>query len=66
MGAQLLEQQANASKDTKFKEEAIRKAKASYQQSLKEDPTASLPRKPRKGHRPGWLRAEVLVGPLNL
>ena len=42
MGAQLLEQQANGSKDTKFKEQQLGKAKASYQQLLKEYPNSEF------------------------
>ena len=52
MGGQLLEQQANGSKDTKFKEQQLGKAKASYQQLLKNTRTASLPHKPRSGSPP--------------
>jgi TolA-binding protein len=42
MGAQLLEQQANGSKDTKFKEQQLGKARASYQQLLKEYPNSEF------------------------
>jgi TolA-binding protein len=42
MGAQLLEQQANGSKDTKFKEQQLGKAKASYQQLLREYPNSEF------------------------
>jgi TolA-binding protein len=42
MGAQLLEQQANGSKDTKFREQQLGKAKASYQQLLKEYPNSEF------------------------
>ena len=42
MGAQLLEQQANGSKDTKFKEQQLGKARSSYQQLLKEYPNSEF------------------------
>jgi TolA-binding protein len=42
MGAQLLEQQANGSKDTKFREQQLGKARASYQQLLKEYPNSEF------------------------
>jgi TolA-binding protein len=42
MGAQLLEQQANGSKDTKFKEQQLGKARASYQQLLKDYPNSEF------------------------
>lgn len=42
MGAQLLEQQANGSKDAKFKEQQLQKARASYQQLLKEYPNSEF------------------------
>jgi len=42
MGAQLLEQQANGSKDTKFREQQLGKAKASYHQLLKEYPNSEF------------------------
>ncbi len=42
MGAQLLEQQANGSKDTQFKEQQLGKARASYQQLLKEYPNSEF------------------------
>ena len=38
----MLEQQANGSKDTKFKEQQLGKAKASYQQLLKEYPNSEF------------------------
>jgi outer membrane protein assembly factor BamD (BamD/ComL family) len=42
LGAQLLEQQANGSKDAKFKEQQLQKARASYQQLLKEYPNSEF------------------------
>ena len=42
MGGQLLEQQANGSADAKFKTQQLGKAKASYQQLLKEYPNSEF------------------------
>ncbi len=42
LGAQLLEQQANGSKDARFKEQQLQKARASYQQLLKEYPNSEF------------------------
>jgi TolA-binding protein len=42
MGGQLLEQQANASNDAKFKAQQLGRAKASYQQLLKEYPNSEF------------------------
>jgi TolA-binding protein len=42
MGGQLLEQQANGSSDTKFKTQQLGKAKASYQQLLKDYPNSEF------------------------
>ncbi len=42
MGAQLLEQQANGSGETKFKTQQLEKAKASYQQLLKDFPNSKF------------------------
>ena len=42
MGGQLLEQQANGSSDTKFKTQQIGRAKASYQQLLKDYPNSGF------------------------
>ena len=42
MGGQLLERQANVSNDAKFKAQQLAKAKASYQQLLKEYPNSEF------------------------
>jgi outer membrane protein assembly factor BamD (BamD/ComL family) len=42
MGGQLLEQQANGSSDAKFKTQQLGKAKASYQQLLKDYPNSEF------------------------
>ncbi|HEY5743205.1 MAG TPA: tetratricopeptide repeat protein, partial [Terrimicrobiaceae bacterium] len=42
LGAQLLEQQANGSKDSKFKEQQLAKARTCYQQLLKEFPNSEF------------------------